>query len=157
MTDLTVYRLAGSQRAASPFDGEGARLFGGRWNSKGRRAVYVAGSEALALLEILVHLDDPYQLNHYRLFQCQLPAAQVQRLHIESLPENWRDDPPPVETAAIGDEWLSAAGMLALAVPSSVAVRDCNYLVNPDHAQFDAVTGSAVELELSIDARLYRR
>jgi len=29
-------------------DGEGSRLYGGRWNSKGRAVVYTAGSQSLA-------------------------------------------------------------------------------------------------------------
>ena len=55
---ITVYRIVKTKWAETAFDGEGARLFGGRWNSKGQSCVYLAGSESLAILEILVHLDN---------------------------------------------------------------------------------------------------
>ncbi|MDN5870206.1 MAG: RES domain-containing protein [Nitrococcus sp.] len=157
MSTLSAYRLVASRHADSPFNEQGARLFGGRWNSKGRSAVYAAESEALTLLEVLVHIADPYQLSYYRLFQIDLPASQVQRLGVEALPGNWREDPPPPETAAIGDGWLGEAGMLALAIPSTVAVRDWNYLLNPAHDTFAEIAGGARELKLEIDRRLYRR
>ena len=37
------------------FDGTGARLSGGRWNSPGRAVIYAAETYACAILEILVH------------------------------------------------------------------------------------------------------
>jgi RES domain-containing protein len=42
--------------------GEGARRYGGRWNSPGRPNVYAASSAALAVLEVHVHLDLPLDL-----------------------------------------------------------------------------------------------
>src|ERR1022692_5242605 len=38
---------------------EGARLFGGRWNSRGtKKVLYMSESRALAVLEVLVHLTN---------------------------------------------------------------------------------------------------
>src|ERR1022692_1381143 len=37
---------------------EGARLFGGRWNSRGTKVLYMSESRALAVLELLVHLTN---------------------------------------------------------------------------------------------------
>ncbi|WP_144431164.1 RES family NAD+ phosphorylase, partial [Pseudomonas syringae pv. coryli] len=51
---IAVYRLVKRKWLAQAFDGEGAKLYGGRWNSKGNACVYCAGSESLALLEVLV-------------------------------------------------------------------------------------------------------
>lgn len=155
MTNIKAFRLVHARHAEAAFDGEGACLFGGRWNSKGLRGVYVAESESLALLEVLVQLEDPYLLNHYRLFQLELPLKDVQRLDAKDLPENWRDDPPPIETAKIGDGWLEQSEGLALAVPSTIAVRDCNYLINIAHAGFAKLIDTAMELSISVDRRLY--
>ena len=53
---IQSWRLVHARYVAHTFDGEGARLYGGRWNSPGRPAVYTVGSLALAALEVLVHL-----------------------------------------------------------------------------------------------------
>jgi RES domain-containing protein len=47
------YRLVKSRFAEQAFDGEGAKLAGGRWNSKGVTIAYAADSIALAALELL--------------------------------------------------------------------------------------------------------
>ena len=42
----------------SPLSGMGAYLYGGRWNSPGQYVVYASGNVSLAMLEVLVHIDD---------------------------------------------------------------------------------------------------
>ena len=54
---MRVWRLTHRKWALSAFDGQGAYLFGGRWNPKGVRCVYTSTSSALAVLEVLVHMD----------------------------------------------------------------------------------------------------
>ena len=46
-----VWRIATARRARTAFSGDGARLYGGRWNPKGMPLVYCAESRALAMLE----------------------------------------------------------------------------------------------------------
>jgi RES domain-containing protein len=53
---ITAWRIFKRRYKASAFTGEGARLFGGRWNSKGIPVVYTSASPSLATLEMLVHL-----------------------------------------------------------------------------------------------------
>jgi RES domain-containing protein len=58
---MIVYRLTSARFPRC--DGEGARLYGGRGNSKGRAVVYTAATQSLAALEILAHasaLGDDY-------------------------------------------------------------------------------------------------
>lgn len=50
------YRVVKEKYRGSAFDGEGARLYGGRWNCKGVPVVYTSDSLALCSLEIFVHL-----------------------------------------------------------------------------------------------------
>jgi len=57
---LLAWRLCRAPFA--DLSGEGARLYGGRWNSSGRAMVYAAGDAALAVLEVRVHLDLPPDL-----------------------------------------------------------------------------------------------
>ena len=53
--DLIVWRLDEKRFASSWDSGEGARLHGGRWNSRGRRIVYCSIDPATAILEVAVH------------------------------------------------------------------------------------------------------
>jgi RES domain-containing protein len=149
-----AYRLVKQKWREGAFDGEGARRYGGRWNSKGNACVYLAGSVSLAMLEVMVHLDDYNVLKHYALLEVRLPAKTVLRLTANVLPRDWRDEPAPVSTAELGDEWLVGASSLALAVPSVVVPQETNYLLNPKHPGFAAVVATAVEVDYQPDGRL---
>ena len=148
------YRLVKRKWSESAFDGEGAKRYGGRWNSRGRRCVYLASSESLAILEVMVHLDDYRQLESYALFQLEWHESQMMALDASALPSNWRVDPAPPETAAIGDEWLASGASLALSVPSVIVPREQNYLLNCEHPAFSHTIEQAKRLEFSPDSRL---
>jgi len=140
---LTAWRIVKTRRAASAFDGEGARLFGGRWNSPGIAMVYLAGSRALAALEMAVHLDRSTLLNAFSLIECSFDESLVVGLATSALPTNWKTSPPPLALAAIGDEWINGAASAILAVPSAIIEEELNFLLNPNHADFSKVTISA--------------
>lgn len=133
---ITAWRIVKSRLAANAFDGEGARRLGGRWNSKGTPMVYTAGSQALAVLELLVHLDDHDLLKHYRLIPVTFAEAMVKVLDPRVLPSNWKRRPTPSSVRAIGDAWVAAAESAVLRVPSVVVPAESNYLLNPHHADF---------------------
>jgi RES domain-containing protein len=154
MSSLNLYRLVHQKWAAQAFDGEGARLCGGRWNSKGRSCVYTAGSEALAILELLVHLNNRVALKHYQLFQLRINTEQLLTLSSANLPLSWRQQPASGETARIGDNWLQTRSSLALAVPSVIAPREQNILLNPQHPDYNALIKGASALDFMPDSRL---
>ena len=154
MTTLTGFRLVKQKFISSAFDGEGAKRYGGRWNSRGVPCVYLAASQSLALLEVMVHLQDYQVLKHYRMLQLQLSEPEVLQLAQAQLPANWRDEPAPVETAAIGDGWLRSGDSLALAVPSVVIPGELNYLLNVEYSGFDRVVETAQLIEFEPDRRL---
>ncbi len=54
-SELVAWRLDQAKYAATWDSGEGAYLAGGRWNSKGVRAVYCSVDPATAILEVAVH------------------------------------------------------------------------------------------------------
>ena len=152
MSDLLAYRIVKKRFASSAFDGEGSKLFGGRWNSKGKRCVYTGGSQSLSILELLVHLRDDTILDQYTLFTVSLMEEDV--LALSELPDNWNEHPAPPETAVIGDQWLEQAPSLALRVPSVIVPREYNYLINPSHSRMKALLASIKEYPLDIDPRL---
>jgi RES domain-containing protein len=151
---MQLYRLVHNKWAAKAFDGEGAKLYGGRWNSKGQLCVYTAGSEALAILEILVHLNNRNALKQYRLFQLTITTEEVLSLGQANLPANWQQQPASIDTARIGDSWLAQQASLALSVPSVIAPRENNILLNPQHSHFNQCLATITELEFMPDPRL---
>ena len=138
------------------FDGEGARLYGGRWNSPGTSMVYTAQSQSLATLEMLVHLDTPDLLAKYAFFEVTMEEALIAVLDVRNLPRNWRSDPPPAKLRALGDVWVTNATSAVLRVPSTVIPVEHNYLLNPKHSDFLKLQlGKAVPFRY--DARLAER
>ncbi|MGP8289295.1 RES family NAD+ phosphorylase [Vreelandella zhanjiangensis] len=154
MSEVQAYRLVKRKCQDTAFDGEGARLYGGRWNSPGNACVYVASSESLALLESMVHLESSRLLNAYALLRLTLPAESILRVGVEDLPDNWQEAPAPAETAELGDGWLASGQSLALALPSVVVPRELNYMLNPEHPLFDRTVASAEALPFQLDPRL---
>ncbi len=129
-----VWRIVPMLRADTPFDGEGARLHGGRWNSVGVPAVYCASSIALGVLEILVHLDTGRPAPEFAAIPLLLDNHQVDPLPAAAtLPPGWADAAAPESTRRFGDAWLRRGERLALTLPSVLVPRETNYLVNPLH------------------------
>jgi RES domain-containing protein len=133
---ITIWRIVKEKHAKAAFTGEGARLYGGRWNSPGISVIYAAQSQSLAILETLVHLDSPELLKKYVLFGVEVDAALVSRLDISHLSKNWKDNPVPIEVQAIGDNWVESRSSAVLLVPSALVPEESNFLLNPSHPDF---------------------
>jgi len=153
----TAFRLVKKKLAGQAFDGEGARLYGGRWNSKGRPCVYLSSSVSLAALEIMVHLDNYALLQSYALFQINIPDSLSMQLSPQMLPNNWNDNLAPASTADMGNEWLDNQSSLALFVPSVIVPMEKNIILNPLHPEFRQVSASIKELDFSPDPRLFNQ
>jgi RES domain-containing protein len=132
----TVWHVVKRRHAATAFDGQAARRFGGRWNSPGRRAVYVSASKSLATLEILVHLDVAQPIPRLVAFAFDLDGKHIERFALNRLPRQWRTLQGFAATQRMGDEWLAAGRSLALAVPSAIVPEELNYVLNPEHPAF---------------------
>ncbi|MGO9429123.1 RES family NAD+ phosphorylase [Rhodoblastus sp.] len=106
--------------------GEGARLYGGRWNSPGHAMVYAADEPALAVLEVRVHLDLPPELipDDYVLMKFDLSGLAVEDLAVL-----------PADPRAFGDQWLEQRRSPILRVPSFIVPDASNLLLNPTHPQ----------------------
>jgi len=137
---LTAYRIFKTKHSANWFDGEGAFLYGGRWNSKGTRILYASQSLSLAALEMLVHLNSEMLLRSYSFATVEfdddlvIPVEQFQKL-----PSTWSDLPPPTAIQQIGDDWATSNVSAVLRVPSAVVPLESNYLINVGHKDFSNV------------------
>src|SRR5271165_3206173 len=98
---VSAWRITKRKHARSAFSGEGARIYGGRWNSPGTAMIYTAQSQSLAVLEVLVHLDSPELLKKYVLFEVVIDPSWVRELALSGLPRNWKGSPTPASVRAI--------------------------------------------------------
>lgn len=136
------WRLAApehSRTVEQMLSGVGALRHGGRWNSPGRRAVYLGGSLALASVELLVHLRAPDVLRRYRKLPVGIPEELIQRLDVRDLPRDWAVPALYPHTREVGDRWLDSRESVALRVPSAVVPGEVDYVVNPGHPDFDRI------------------
>jgi RES domain-containing protein len=134
---ITAWRIVKQKHTRAAFTGEGARRYGGRWNSKGVPIVYVAQSQSLAALEMLVHLDSGELLKYYVAIPVTFEEHLVSHLDSSSLPKNWKAYPAPNRLHTIGDAWASARKSVVLRIPSVIVPSESNFLLNPAHPDFD--------------------
>lgn len=130
---MLAYRLCRSRFVA--LDGEGARRFGGRWNSAGRPVVYASSTLSLAALEYLVHLDANDAPNDLVALTIEIPdRLTVDRIETSALPPKWNESVDVNECRLIGDKWIDMAASPVLAVPAAPVPSEWNYLINPAHS-----------------------
>lgn len=153
---MKAWRITQRRLAGAAFSGEGARRFGGRWNSLGIPVIYVAQSQSLAMLEVLVHLDTPALLEKYVLFEVEFASPLIKDLDRSQLPKNWRFDPVPEAVQAIGDDWASSGSSALLRVPSVLVPEESNFLINPRHPDFGSIAISNPR-SFEFDQRLAKR
>jgi len=129
----TFFRLVQAKWADSAMNGAGARLAGGRWNSPGLPAVYLAGSRALAALEVVVHAPREVLALEWRIIAVEVPDEMIQSVAKRRLPDDWRNLPSAPGARRFGDGWLRSHGALALEIPSAVIPVEPVLLFNPLH------------------------
>ena len=133
---MRLYRLSKRQYSAAVLTGNGGLESDGRWHSEGRRIVYCASSEALAIIELRVHVLRFVPRVAFVMHEIELPDGEVGHLSAKELPRFWNRLPHSKLTQAIGDTWLAKGRHLALQVPSIHSATDRNVLLNPAHESF---------------------
>jgi RES domain-containing protein len=127
-----AFRIVKRRHAKQAFNGEGARLAGGRWNSPGQRAMYLSTTLSLAAMETFVHLGEDAVRLAYVYFEVEIPAA-ITVSTLARAPKGWRDEPPTTASMRAGDQWLMAGKSALLEVPSAVIPSEMNLILNPMH------------------------
>ena len=152
----TIWRIDKKRHAASSFSGEGAALYGGRWNPQGVRVVYAAQTLALAALEKFVHLEGVAAGISFVSFKIEIPGSvRIRHLEPAHLPRNWRSVPAPASTREIGLNWARNGESAILRVPSTVIPSEYDYLINPQHPDFESLKISK-PVPFSFDPRLWK-
>ena len=152
----SAWRIVRAARVNSAFTGEGARVYGGRWNSRGTAVIYVSEHESLAALELFVHLTPLSPNDRYRSFRLEWEDKLTEYFPVKRLPPHWNSEPPTFQTMQIGDEWVRAGKSVALAVPSVLSRSEMNFLLNPRHPDFKRIKISQ-PVQYQFDSRLLNR
>jgi RES domain-containing protein len=152
---LTIWRLVTRRYVDAAFTGEGARRYGGRWNQRGVLMVYTAGSQSLAVLEMLVQ-DTPLRARYVMIPAILPDNLKIERISPDQLPADWRNLAAREQLQTIGTAWANRRSSAVLAVPSAVIPDETNYLLNPLHQSFHRIR-IGVPRELITDLRLIER
>jgi RES domain-containing protein len=143
--------------ARTPFDGEGAYRYGGRWSSPGTRLSYASEHQSLAMLEYFVYLDKDDPPSDLVLAVAEVRDDLTREIvEASNLPANWREAVAPPELARVGDEFAQRAVRCLLLVPSVLAPNENNCLVNPAHPDYKKIVVREVE-PLSYDPHMFQK
>jgi RES domain-containing protein len=154
-SEITGWRLD-DRRFASTWDsGEGSFRYGGRWTSKGVRAVYASIDPAGAILEVAVHkgfgiLDTvPHVLTSFAI-------ADPARIHLVSIADipnaNWLvPGIPSAGQQQFGDALLARHGCFL--IPSVVSRHSWNLVFDPN--QMSGHLKKRFQEDFALDTRLH--
>jgi RES domain-containing protein len=152
---MWFWRICRKKYAAAAASGEGARLYGGRWNSRGVRVIYASTSLALAAMETFVNLEPNLRPADLVSIEGEIPdGLENGKLDIDALPGGWHGTRN--ETLRhFGDVWIEAGGSVALLVPSAAVRGEWNILLNPAHSGFARINFKQPE-PFAFDLRMFR-
>ena len=135
---MLVYRISRPE-FAQDLSGEGARLYGGRWNKKGMRMLYTSESASLALLEILAHFPSGKVLMPLSLITISIESDLIFEPEVSLLPADWQAFPCPAACQNFGSGFLEEGKFAVARLPSVLMPKDFNYLINPEHKGISAM------------------
>lgn len=148
---MIVFRIT-NETYKNNISGNGAAMFGSRWNSKGTRLLYTSQSISLSILESLVHLKRSDIPPTQYLLHIELPdEKEIAEISYKKIKKDWHRE---IEyTQWMGDQFIRNKKNLFLKVPSAIVPQESNVLLNPAHNEFKKVKLVASEL-LELDKRL---
>jgi len=150
---VKVWRITHKDYAKSAFTGEGAKLFGGRFNSEGIPLVYTSGNLSLAMLEIMVQSNGRDYFKHCVIFYAEIPENLITIPVLNDLPKEWKQIPYGKQSQQFGDAWIKTGSSPVMRVPSVVVPVEYNFLMNPMHPEFSEININETE-NVSFDTRL---
>lgn len=151
---MRAFRIADSRFPI--FDGTGAHLVGGRWNSPGYPLIYAAETFAGAILEVLVHANLNRLPPLHAFIEITIPdKLKVESIESDDLPE-W-DSANQIASRAFGDQWIRERRSCVLLVPSvATGGHERNVLINSGHPDFRRISATAPG-PVRWDQRLFRQ
>jgi RES domain-containing protein len=151
---MKIYRIT-PQKFALDLSGMGAKLYGGRWNRVGVPLLYTSENLSLAVLENIVHIQNPAILPTFKAITIEIPDS-FREYSTNDFPKNWINQNAFEELRKLTDNFIESGKFLAMKVPSAVIEMEYNFLINPQHFLFKEVK-IINQQEFSFDQRLFTR
>ncbi len=152
--EVSAWRIERRRWQKSSFNGAGAQLEGGRWNSAGVPVVYASRNLSMAALEKFVHFPSPLPARlQFVAFALYFEDVEVEIFPRKRLPKGWNLKPPGPVSQAIGDAWFHARRTAVLQLPSVIIPEEANFLLNPQHPDFPRIRIAPAQ-PFSFDPRL---
>lgn len=129
---MLLYRISAPEYVGD-ISGNGARLYGGRWNEKGVAVVYLASSRAMAMMELLVHLNPEDLQRQYVVAVFDVPDDKIMEVSLEELPQDWQSVGRKPYLHKITSRFITEGRYLMMQVPSVLVEEENNYILNPLH------------------------
>lgn len=145
-----AYRIV-DEKFKDDLSGDGAKLYGGRWNPKGSPLLYCSEHISLCMLENMVNMTTGLYRRNFSLIHLQLPLIEIQELNPDALKPDWFEDID--YTRWLGSQFLAQNGFI-LKVPSAVVPQEFNFIINPMHSHFKKIKISA-QYPYHFDDRLF--
>ncbi len=149
---MIVYRLV--KQIYNALDGEGARMFPGRWNTSMHQALYTSANSSLAILEVIVNISK-YKLLYkesYVLISLDVPDKLILDLRTDpNILKIGFKNYPLSDSQAKGSELLEDIDLLGFMVPSFVNPNESNIILNT--SAFDLEKFKVNETLLDFDSR----
>lgn len=149
---MIVFRFT-PEKYSGDISGEGASMFGGRWNSIGFPIVYTSINISLSLLEILIYSASYDQIQNNFLVRIEVPDTTIPVISETALPKKWQSEKE--HCRYIGNEFLTQKKTLLLKVPSAIIPEENNILINPLHPEFKKVKIASAK-KFEFDGRLFK-
>ncbi len=153
---MRVFRIT-KTKYIDDLSGEGAKIYGGRWNRVGEPILYFAENLSLCMLEILVHVDFSKLPLDYSYIEVEISEDYFKSIKsVNFIHPNWRTEQAVSQLQMYGSDWLKRQETLAMKVPSAVLSRENSILINPLHENFKEVRVIHTE-KMDFDPRLLRK
>ena len=132
---MLLYRIS-KEKYIRDLSGEGARIYGGRWNRPGVSALYTSQHRSLALLELLVHFTSKKALkNNYSFISLEVPDNEITEISKDEIPTDLHKTNNR-KLWEITELYFFDKNTLALKVPSVLVKNEFNVILNPSHANY---------------------
>ncbi|CAM3445481.1 RES family NAD+ phosphorylase [Aequorivita lipolytica] len=152
---MRIFRISKIQYI-DDFSGEGARLYGGRWNRAGDSMLYFSENLSLSLLEIIVHVEFADLPLDYSFVEVEIPDKAIKTIQsVDFLKPKWTTEKAVNQLQMLGSAWLGKKESLAMRVPSAVLNQENNILINPSHKDFEKLK-VIKKAKMNLDPRLFR-